>query len=303
MIRGLRLSDIPRQFLPGRLERKDLVCTHVALHAPRARPSYRDLARWAVPASRDHRAVAVLQNGRLEALVMLRARSAPSAWEIAHAFASARGYLELDELIAAGTRTAAAMGAERLFLRSPSDGPACGPAERAGFRRAFSEELFAGLLALTAGAGRGLRPLLPSDLHGVFRLHSAALPTSARSAVGMTLEQWTASREPTAGRAEEFVWETEHGLIAWLRLDRWGSSVTIEAVLHPGHDARAAELIDGAAQLAGADARARWVVPSYEPTLARTLSRRGWRSDGTYEVFVRPVAERVRASAMAPAQA
>lgn len=303
MIRALRLSDLPRQFLLGQLDGKDLVCTHAALRAPRARLSYGDLARWAMPASRDHRAVAVLQGGRIEALVMLRARGAPSAWEVAHLFASAKGYLELDDLIAAGTGAAARMGAERLFLRSPSDGPACGAAERAGFRRAFSEELFTGLLRSAASAPQGIRPLLPSDVHGVFRLHSAALPASARSAVGMTIDQWAASREQAAGRAEEFVWETEQGLIAWLRLDRWGRSVTIEAVLHPAHNERTAELIDSAAQLAGADAQTRWVVPSYEPVLARTLSARGWRSDSTYEVLVRPVAERVRAPAMAPAQA
>ena len=303
MIRTLRLSDVPWQLLPGRLESKDLVSTHVTLQSPRDRLSQIEMARWTMSPSRRREAIGAFEDGRLEAVVVVKARREPTAWEVARLFSSARGYAQLDELVTAGVRAAGRRGADRLFLRSPSMGPACGPAERTGFRRAFTEEVFAGMLSGSSASDLGLRRLQASDIHGVFRLHTAALPASARPAVGMTLDQWTAGREQAVGRAEEFVWDAERGLMAWLCLDRRGDEATIEAVLHPDHSSRAQELVEGAAEIAGRETHVRWIVPSHEPALAKVLDARGWRSDGRYDVYVRPVARRVREPSMVPAQA
>ena len=87
----------------------------------------------------------------------------------------------------------------------------------------------------------------------------------------MTLDQWTAGREQAAGRTEEFVWDAERGLAAWLCLDRRGDETTIEAVLHPDHSSRAQELVEGAAGIVDRKTHARWIVPSYEPALAKAL--------------------------------
>lgn len=303
MIRTLRLSDLPRQLFSGQLHSNDLVSTHLSLHSRHRRFSQVDLARWAMPTPRQKQTIGAFERSLLVAVALIQPRSHASAWEVAHLFSSAQGYAQLDDLMRAGASAAARHGADRLFLLSPDPGPAVRPAERTGFRRVFAEQVFTGLLSNSTTSEVTLRRVERSDVYKVFRLHAAALPSSARQAVGITLEQWAAARERATGRTEEFVWDTKQGLMAWLWLNRHGTSVTVEAMLHPACADRAGDLVEGAAQVAGYGTRAKWIVPGYEPFLAKALSRRGWRPDNRYDVFVRPIASRVEDLAMIPAQA
>ena len=96
--------------------------------------------------------------------------------------------------------------------------------------------------------------------------------------------------------------DTEHGVSAWARLDRRNDSLLVEAALHPDFPALAPMLVEGVARVARHDS-ARWVVPTYQPYLARALTDQGWRLECTYEVSVKPIARRVRQTSMTPVQA
>ncbi len=219
MIRSLRLSDIPGQFLPGRLASTDMAATRATLQAQAGRLSQWELARWAAPGAPRRAAIGAFDAGALQALALIRTRRSPTVWEIARLFCSAHGYAELEELMAACVGEARRRGADRLFLQTPQAGGARGAAERTGFLRAFTREVFAGALRPVPGQELRLRRLRPGDEHALFRLHTASAPPVARAAMGVTLEQWAAAREPAARRAKEFVWDDGHRLAGWLRLD------------------------------------------------------------------------------------
>ncbi len=303
MIRALRPSDVPRQLLPGRLASKDMASTRETLRSPARSLSPWEFASWAALAFHRRMSLGAFNDGALRAVVFLQAKRALTAWEIARLFSSAQGYAELDDLVTACVRAARRRGADRLFLRSPSTGGACGPAERAGFRKAFTEEVFAGELRSSRATAPQLRRMRASDLHAVFRLHTAAAPPAARVAVGVTFEQWAAARDPAEGKADEFVWDGDRGLTGWLCLDRSRGAAIVEAALHPDCASRAEEFIASAAGIVERETCARWVAPGYEPALARALVSSGWRPDGQYEVYVRQVAQRVEEMSLSPVRA
>ena len=69
----------------------------------------------------------------------------------------------------------------------------------------MSETLYRGRSAGTS-YGNGplfdarMRPMEPSDDHGLFRLYNAATPAPVRSLVAMTFDQWRACREQRGGQ-------------------------------------------------------------------------------------------------------
>ena len=303
MIRALRLVDIPRQLLSGRLASRDLVYTRGTLGSPNPRLTNLNAARYGMPRARGYKAIGAFEDQRLEALAVLRSRSGPSAWEVARLFASASGYAQLDSLLSAAGAAAASSGAERLLLRSPMEGPAMAPALRAGFQRAFAEELFVGSLVRTHETAMSLRPFNARDTQELFRLHLITAPPTARLAIGMTIGQWSASREESAGATQEFVCDSDRGIGAWVRIDSKGREITLEALLHPDLAPLSQTLIESAARVVGSTTQARWIVPTHQPQMARALTQRNWSAHGSYEIASKPIAIRVHQPAMTPAQA
>ena len=304
MIRSYRVTDAPRQFLPGRLASRDMVRTRAAMgFAPRMLTRM-DAARCALPAARMRRSFGAFERGRLEALAVLQARRGASAWEVAGLFASAFGYVQLDELLTMAASAVGEVGVERLFLRCEEESPVMDCSQRAGFRRAFTEELFEGTISPADGGTMILRPLRRGDANQVFRLQVATAPIPARPAIGLTMSEWEASKEDAEGEAtREFVCDTEQGLSAWARLDRGERGLTVEAMLHPDRTDLADALIESVARAAGRGGAARWIVPTSQPRLAKGLADRGWRPRGEYAVLLKPIAQHARQPAMTPAQA
>ena len=312
MIRRLGPSDVLRQVLPGRLGGEPLASTHDALaRAPRPL-SPAELLRWAVAPSKDIRALGVLRSGRLAAAAVVRPRSGPRAWEVARLFASEGAVDELEELLEGCVAHVGSRGGERLFLRmpqhgrAPQDGETEGPARRAGFVPAFTEEVFRRHAATVPGSDGpllGLRPTLPADDYGLFRLYCAALPTEVRAAGGLTFEQWRDARERAAGTVREYVREDGEAVRCWLRLEQASGELIVDAMLHPDEEWAAERLIGDAGLLAWRHARATWIVPSYAPALSAALLRRGWTASERYAMWVRPVALPVREPSLAAARA
>ena len=303
MIRGFRMTDAPCLLLQGRLNSRDLVYTRASLGHGTRKLTRVAAACYSMSNGPRQKVFGSFENGWLESLVVVQTRKAATAWEVGGFFASARGYSQVDELLLAAASALGGSGAERVFLRCAAKGPACGPAQRAGFHYAYSEELFIGRLRTAQGTPMHFRPVRDSDMHDIFRLQMATAPVAARPAIGLTLREWEASRELSPGRTREYVCDTERGLSAWARLDTTSDSITVEATLHPDLPGLAPMLLEGIARIVGRDSPARWIVPMYQPYLATALMGRGWQSDSTYEVSVKPVARQVRQPFMTPIQA
>ena len=303
MIRRFRMTDAPCLLLQGRLNSRDLVYTRASIGHGNQKLTRGAAACYSMSNGSRRKVLGLFENGWLEALVVVQMRRAATAWEVSGFFASSKGYSQVDELLVATASAVGEAGAERVFLRCATEGPACGPAQRAGFNYAFSEELFVGRLRTTQGTPMHFRPVRDSDTHDVFRLQMATAPIAARPAIGLTLREWAASREPSPGRTREYVCDTEHGLSAWARLDITTDSVTVEATLHPDLPGLAPMLVEGMARVVGRQSPARWIVPTYQPYLVSALKGLGWQPDSTYAVSVKPVARHVRRPSMTPVQA
>lgn len=303
MIRRFRMTDAPCQLLQGRLNSRDLVYTRASIGYGTRKLTRGAAACYSMSNGPGRKVLGSFENGWLEALAIVQTRKAATVWEVSGFFASAKGYSQLDELLLAAASAVGESGAERLFLRCAAEGPACGPAQRAGFHYAFAEELFVGRLRSVQSTPMHFRPIRDSDAHDVFRLQMATAPIASRPAIGLTLREWEASREPSPGRTREYVCDTERGLSAWARLDRTNDSLTVEATLHPDFPGLAPMLVEGVARVIGRDSPARWIVPTYQPYLATALAGLGWQSDSTYEVSIKPVARQVHQPFMTPVQA
>ncbi len=311
MIHRLGPSDLLRQVLPGRLGGEPLAFTRDALARPPRRLGPAELARWSVAPSGLETAFGSARGSRLEAAALLRPRSGPRAWEVARLFASEGGLDELDALLEACVAHVASRGGERLFLRVPQGGDrqhtdVGGAARRAGFVPAFTEEAFRREGAAVPGSdgpSLALRPALPADDYGLFRLFNAALPTEVRAAGGLTFEQWRDARERPAGTVREYVREERDAVRVWLRLEQAGDLLTVDAVPHPDDAWAADRLVDDTALLAWGHASVAWIVPSYAPALGAALERRGWTAAERYAVLVRPVALAVQEPSLAAVRA
>ena len=303
MIRRFRMTDAPCQLLQGRLHSRDLVYPRASIGYGTRKLTRAAAACYSMSSGPGRKILGSFENGWLEALAIVQTRKAATAWEVSGFFASAKGYSQLEDLLLAAAAAVGESGAERLFLRCATEGPACGPAQRAGFHYAFAEELFTGRLRSKQGTPMHFRPVRDSDAHDIFRLQMATAPIASRPAIGLTLREWEASRELSPGRTREYVCDTERGLSAWARLDRTNDSLTVEATLHPDFPGLAPMLVEGVARVIGRDSPARWIVPTYQPYLATTLAGLGWQSDSTYEVSIKPVARQVHQPFMTPVQA
>jgi len=306
MIRDLRLLDLPRLLMPGSLGGEDLAYTRGEMDGGGHRVTPLEMARWSIASSKTQQPLAALRDARLAALAVLRARCGPRSWEVAHLFANDRMKEEVPELLERCVEHVGLCGGERLFIRVDYRSPLQEVARLAGFFPAFTEEVFSLRRSLRADDGApslDIRPPLPADTHGLFRLYNLALPTTVRAVSGLTLDQWQDSREalPSAGR--EYVWVHEDQVRGWLRLDHKGDALMIEALLHPDEGVMAPSIVEYAAHLARGHEKPSWIVPSYQQALSAALQYRGWTLQRTYSVLIRSVARSVPERAFMPAQA
>ena len=306
MIRHLRLTDLPRQLLPGGLQTEDLAQTRSELAAPTHHLTPLQLARWSLSSSKEQHPLAAVRNGTLGALALLHARNGPRAWEVAHLFGNGAAMEELQSVLEQSVAYIGSRGGERLFLRVLHRSPVQDVAQRAGFFPAYTEEVFSlnrPMFADTSLPPFHIRPPLPVDAYALFRLYNAALPSAARAAAGLTFDQWQDAREAAQGMAREYVWEKEGRIRGWVRFDQTGDVLSIEAMLHPEEGVSAPLLVGHAAHFAWGHARAVWIVPSFQPAIAHTLASRAWTPSGNYAVLIRSAAIPAEEPALMPARA
>jgi hypothetical protein len=306
VIRQLRVSDLPRQVLPGGLSGYNLVWSREALAAAEHRLSLLQLANISLAPASSHHALVMLEGFHLRALAVVRPRRGMRSWELLHLYATPEALVRCGDLLERCGAYVAQQGGERLFLRLSHESPLMVVARRSGFFPGFAEEVYhlsERVDSQTAAHHLSLRPTSQADLYGLFRLYNACVPASVRSAYGLTLDQWLDSQESPPGRLAEFVWERDDVVRGWLRVVRRAGTFTMDAMLHPRENTLAALVCEEATRLVGADDHPQWVVPGHQPALASALRQKGWTVTHNYRVLVRPLAKGVREIAMSPARA
>ena len=207
------------------------------------------------------------------------------------------------EVLEALTLNAGSRGAERVFLRIPLGSTLADIAPRSGFFPYFQETLLQsrkGDRVRQGGNSPGLRPKLPHEDYHVFQLYSAATPSAVRFGTGMTLGQWTDSRERVGNRAQEEVYEVEGRIMAWLGSDLGGCIAHMELMIDPDYQEMLGPMMDHA--LAGHGIQS-WLVPEYQNTLRNSLIYRGFVEVAHYIVLIKTMAARVNRPSVAHVEA
>ena len=244
-----------------------------------------------------------VHRGFIQALVSLRRCRGPSAWMIERLLLSP-GHeglcIDLLERIGfAGDK----IKAERLFLRLDSSSPAVDMAKQAGFNHYLTEYLYCLEEARQTEPTESrlvLRPKSSADEYGLFRLYSAAAPHQVRCAEGMTLQEWSQSRDKDATR--ELVLEKGGEISAWLRIRLGRTAGRFEIVTELGAEELGQLVNYSLAALTGRHPIC-CLVPEFQEQLRRIIEEQGFSKVASYSCLSKQLAVRVHEPQLVPLRA
>jgi hypothetical protein len=244
-----------------------------------------------------------VQRGFIQSLISLRRCRGPGAWMVERLLLppgqEALCFDLLERLAFAGGK----IKAERLFLRLDSSSPVVEMAKQAGFNHYLTEYLYCleeGRQTEPKESRLVLRPKSSADEHGLFRLYSAAAPHQVRCAEGMTLQEWSQSRDRDATR--ELVLEKGGDISAWLRIRLGRTAGRFEIVGELGAE-ELGELVNyGLAALKGRHP-VYCLVAGFQEPLQRILGERGFYQVAAYSCLSKQLAVRVHEPQLMPLRA
>ena len=228
----------------------------------------------------------------LSSLASARVRSGVRAWEVDRLHLQEPDQaLDLLEQVVCG---AGARGAEKMFLRVPSDSQIVNVARRAGFFPYYEEIHLTGrewLLDTEDVAGKQNEDLggysanvrAKPDSHGLFQLYCAATPQQVREGVGLTFDQWRDSREQPQPQRNETVLKLDGKIVGWQMGEPFGGTTSGQVLGHPDHPDTVPHLVRMCFRSQN------WLVPSYQENVADLLARRGLREAGRYTMLIKTV--------------
>jgi len=244
-----------------------------------------------------------VQKGFIQALVSLRRCRGPGAWMVERLLLSSGQeslcFDLLDKLAFSGGK----IKAERLFLRLDASSPTVDMAKQAGFNHYLTEYLYCleeGRRTEPAESRLVLRPKSSADEHSLFRLYSAASPLPVRCAEGMTLQEWSQSRDSDATR--ELVLDKGGELSAWLRIRLGLTAGRFEIVGELGAEELGA-LVDYSLAALKDRHPIYCLVPGFQEQLRRILEERGFYQAAAYACLSKQLAVRVREPQLVPLRA
>ncbi len=233
----------------------------------------------------------------------IRERAGNRAWEVSRLFLDssdeAQDCLPLLEKL---SQLAIKRGAQKIFLRLPANDSLEEVCRRAGFFPYYQELAFSGnpSLGQTNTNPTGWRPRASSDNQPLFRLYNAAVPHKVRTAVGLTMEEWQDSQERCSQKCQEFVYERNGEVLAWLRIMSDYNRYFMDAVAHPQEES---SLLENAFKELSAKNNAKTLmcalVPEHQAHFQEILSRNGFQKMAQYVITVKFTAKRVEKETVA----
>ncbi|MCH9017771.1 MAG: hypothetical protein IIB89_08455 [Chloroflexi bacterium] len=289
MITAFRISDALRCMLVDAPGGANLAAPIESV--VRCRP-LRNSTLWRQALTRDSNRVTVgdWKGMKLSSLASARVRSGVRAWEVdrLHLQESDQALDLLEQVV----RGAGFRGAERVFLRVPSDSQIVDVARRAGFFPYYEELHLTGSEWLPGAdhvsedtAGRfTAEDRSAVDRQGLFQLYCAATPQRVREGVGVTAGQWWDSQEPARTRRNETVLKHDGKIVGWRMREPFGKTAAGQMMGHPGHPETSEYLVRTSYQTQN------WLVPDYQENIAQLLLRRGLHEAGRYTMLIKTVA-------------
>ena len=243
-------------------------------------------------------------------IVSVHRRSHPAHWEVDRVHV-ARGKDESwPELLQALNPALGRLGAERLFLRLPTDSPLEAAAIEAGFTPYIHEELYLrpkGGRPADNPAAVSAPPIRPGDADRfhLFRLYNCAAPGPVREAEGLNFEDWSRSREVPRGwrLREELILPHDGDICGWLRLLGRGNTGIIDLLVNPGHHEEAGPLVEAIIRERGHLDTLLCLLPDYQQFLGGSLQRGGFQQAGDFCLYMRRVTARVKETGLLPVRA
>jgi len=244
-----------------------------------------------------------VQRGFIQSLISLRRCRGPGAWMVERLLLppgqEALCFDLLERLAFAGGK----IKAERLFLRLDSSSPVVEMAKQAGFNHYLTEYLYCleeGRQTELKESRLVLRPKSSADEHGLFRLYSAAAPHQVRCAEGMTLQEWSQSRDRDATR--ELVLEKGGDISAWLRIRLGRTAGRFEIVEELGAE-ELGELVNYSLAALRGRHPVYCLVAGFQEQLQRILGERGFYQAAAYSCLSKQLAVRVHEPQLMPLRA
>lgn len=246
-------------------------------------------------------ALVLRDGGSIVGIAAARQRSGPKSWEVTHLLC-ADANTRLSELLEKVAQTAASHGGERVFLRLLRNDPLADVARLSGYFPSFAEVLYKGTVRVrpaSNGFRAPLRKKTPKDEYDLFRLYNASTPSEVRSVVGMTFEQWMASREQARSKPAQFVLDRDGLIRGWVQTSRWARLGHLAAVVHPDDSASLASLVDFGLERLKETEGVYCLAPEYQVSLHKILEERGLDAVAEYAILVKHMAIRSKKEARA----
>ena len=230
----------------------------------------------------------------LSNLASARVRNGVRAWEVdrLHLKETEQALELLEQLVTA----AGAHGAEKLFLRLPSDSGMVDSARRVGFFPYYEEIHLVGE-GLMGDPGDDVNNdsekyqtenRAESDSHGLFQLYCAATPQPVRDGIGLTFDQWWDAQEQPQARRVEKVLNENGKIIGWQMREPFGAAAAGQVLAHPNHPDVMPKLIEMSQNTP------HWLVPSYQENAVDLLTRQGLQESGRYTMLIKTVTAPVK---------
>ena len=254
---------------------------------------------WEMMHLRQSRVTAVASRRlHVHSLASARMLRGPRAWEVDRLLLGSTAG-EAAELLDTVSMDAWSRGAERLYLRVRYGSSIVSLARLAGFFSCFEESLIQGDGGRAPGR-LAMRARHPHEEFAMFQLYSASTPTTARSMMGMSFDQWRDALDPaSSGQADEVYGEP--GILrACLQ---WYPSLRpplMEIMARPGDHGLVEQVVDRALARPGPQ---RWLIPGYQDAVYSTLLSRGLREVGRYQVLVKTMVVKAVERAFATTEA
>ncbi len=243
-----------------------------------------------------------VHQGFIQALVSLKRCRGPAAWMVDRLLLSPGREELCSELLERVGFAGDKIEAERLFLRLDSSSPAVEMARQGGFNHYLTEYLYyrGQVRQMEPQPSLILRPRSSADEHGLFRLYSGAAPLQVRSVEGMTLQEWSQSRDKDA--TWELVLEKEGQISAWLRIRLGRTAGRFEIVAEPGAK-ELEQLVDYSMTALKGRHPVYCLVSEYQQQLQRILEEKGFSRVASYACLSKHLAVRVREPQLVALQA
>ena len=232
----------------------------------------------------------------LTSLASARMRSGVRAWEVDRLhLQEADQALDLLEQV---VRAAGARGAEKVFLRVPSDSQIADVARRVGFFSYYQETHLTGLdradgmADVTANVnGHQVGTIerftpearTPLDNQGLFQLYCAATPQRVREGIGLTIDQWSDSQEQARPHRNEGILKLDGKIVGWRMREPFGQTVAGRVAAHPDCPDVMPHLVQMLHNTLD------WLVPSYQENTVDLLTRQGLHEVGRYIMLIKTV--------------